>query len=359
MNAITKASLPWLDLMRYIAALLVLIGHFRADLFVNYDQLPSSQQGIIMQVSYVLTSLGHSSVLVFFVLSGYLVGGGIINKLKNGAFNILSYTIDRVIRIQLPLLAALIIIAISNTIMGVSVPVSHYVLNFISLQGIACPSLAGPLWSLAYEVWFYVIAGSAAAIVTVKSTKGKLLSFACLSISMVILSRLSVTYTFLWFLGALASQDRIKKCNVFAITIASGGMMVFALLNLHNIASQLDIATDSLTADAVTICFGLSVCLFIVNVIHAEPQTKLACWLDKFGTKMAKFSYTLYLTHWSVLLLMLHFGANKAGFLNMHSVSIFLLGIVLSHIVAFILYLPFESQSYRLKKWIKVRLCVS
>lgn len=75
MNSVKKVNYPWLDLMRYVAALLVVLGHFRADFFVNYDQLPASQHGGITQIIYVLTSLGHSSVLIFFVLSGYLVGG--------------------------------------------------------------------------------------------------------------------------------------------------------------------------------------------------------------------------------------------------------------------------------------------
>lgn len=294
--------------------------------------------------------------LSFLYLVVIWLGGGILDKLKSGSFNALSYSIDRATRIQLPLLSALFLIAISNAVMGVSAPLSHYVLNFISLQGIACHSLAGPLWSLAYEVWFYVIAGSTASIITTKRTKDKFLSFIWLTVSMIVLSQLSVTYSFLWFLGALASQVKIREFNMFAMVTASVGMAAFALLNLHNVASRLSITTDSLAADVITICFGLSACLFIVNIIHITPKARFACWLDSFGTKMAKFSYTLYLTHWSVLLLMLHFGVNKASSIQVHSVAIYLLGIILAHIVAFALYLPFESQSYRLKKWVKNRM---
>lgn len=72
----TKRELPWLDSMRYIAALMVVLGHFRAEFFVNYDYLATTQKGFLMSVIYVMTSLGHVSVLIFFVLSGYLVGGG-------------------------------------------------------------------------------------------------------------------------------------------------------------------------------------------------------------------------------------------------------------------------------------------
>lgn len=64
----SKKELPWLDLIRYIAALLVVIGHFRAEFFVNYDELATSQKSIPMMGLYVITSLGHVSVLIFFVL---------------------------------------------------------------------------------------------------------------------------------------------------------------------------------------------------------------------------------------------------------------------------------------------------
>lgn len=76
MNQQKVATLPWLDLIRYVAALLVVVGHFRTNLFLNYNDLLLSQQSIMMQWAYCMTSLAHACVLIFFVLSGYLVGGG-------------------------------------------------------------------------------------------------------------------------------------------------------------------------------------------------------------------------------------------------------------------------------------------
>lgn len=145
MNQQKAAVLPWLDLIRYVAALLVVMGHFRADLFLNYNELLSSQQSIMMQLAYCMTSLGHVCVLIFFVLSGYLVGGGIFDKLKTNKFDCFSYSIDRFARIQLPLLSALVLIAIGNFVMHIEVPWGDYVLNFFSLQGVFCQPLAGPL----------------------------------------------------------------------------------------------------------------------------------------------------------------------------------------------------------------------
>lgn len=86
--------------------------------------------------------------------------------MRNNKFDCSSYGIDRFARIQLPLMSALVLIAIGNFIMHIEAPLGDYVLNFFSLQGVFCAPLAGPLWSLAFEVWFYVFAGAMAAIVT-------------------------------------------------------------------------------------------------------------------------------------------------------------------------------------------------
>ena len=131
-------------------------------------------------------------------------GGGIFDKLKTNKFDCFSYSIDRFARIQLPLLSALVLIAIGNFVMHIEVPWGDYVLNFFSLQGVFCQPLAGPLWSLAYEVGFYVLGGAMAAIITLKGTYKKMMAFIVMPVVMLILSRLSIVYTFLWFMGAFA-----------------------------------------------------------------------------------------------------------------------------------------------------------
>lgn len=75
--------------------------------------------------------------------------------------------------------------------------------------------------------------------------------------------------------------------------------------------------------------------------------------LNDAGTQECRLS--LYLTHWSVLVIMLHFGVERASAWSLRSTCVYLIGIILSNLVAYILYLPFEAQSYRLKQWIRNR----
>ena len=54
----------------------------------------------------MLCRMGHEAVIVFSVLSGFLVGGRGFERIKDGSMNVGSYAIDRFARIC-PLLAAI------------------------------------------------------------------------------------------------------------------------------------------------------------------------------------------------------------------------------------------------------------
>ena len=68
------------DYLRVIVANLVVLGHLRALLFVDYHQLLPENQNISSKLFYLVTSSGHEAVIIFFVLSGFLVGGTTLNQ---------------------------------------------------------------------------------------------------------------------------------------------------------------------------------------------------------------------------------------------------------------------------------------
>jgi peptidoglycan/LPS O-acetylase OafA/YrhL len=51
----------------------VLGGHLRSYIFQNYHEL--AHPGLLVKVFYFATGLGHRAVIIFFALSGFLVGG--------------------------------------------------------------------------------------------------------------------------------------------------------------------------------------------------------------------------------------------------------------------------------------------
>lgn len=161
--SIDKKQLPWLDAFRFIAAFMVLLSHTRTDYFTEYGMLPESQQNVATMLFYFIGRLGHEAVIAFFVLSGFLVGGKLIERVRNNSFDVKTYAIDRTVRIGIPLLAAIIYCWFVSLIASdCSLDFLTALGNLFSLQGLLCDPLVPPFWSLSYEVWFYLIGASIA-----------------------------------------------------------------------------------------------------------------------------------------------------------------------------------------------------
>ena len=107
----TGASVA-LDAIRGIAALLVLVDHCHNLFFVNCGQaLGMTAHPRFIYVLYGLTSAGAEAVVIFFVLSGYLISGSIFRSLEQGRWSWKDYLIHRLVRLWLVLLPASVLCA--------------------------------------------------------------------------------------------------------------------------------------------------------------------------------------------------------------------------------------------------------
>lgn len=345
----------WLDLFRGLASLIVVTTHCRTMLFVEYGLLPTSDKTTPNLIFFFLTRIAHEAVLLFFVLSGFLVGGKVIQRLKAGTFDLKSYTLDRTVRIMLPLLSALIIIIISNTVTGQKFTVIDYIGNILSLQGILVPWVSGPLWSLAYEVWFYVLMGGVALWLTTTKESYKYIGALIVFVNFLIFSYcLKSTFLFIWLLGAL-SFFYVKKNNYLLF-----GSIVLLLASI--IAYQL-YGKESRTLEQTfnieviaELCLGLSMCVIVQQVILRKPKGKLMLFVNKMGTKLADFSYTLYLTHLPIVYLLIHFGFPKSKSINAVSVGYYIAAIVIVIVCAYAIYFVFERRTKYVKDILKRKM---
>lgn len=165
-----------LDGIRGAAALAVYLGHLRASLFVDAQE---AHLGIVGKMIYYATGLGHQAVVVFFVLSGFLVGGSLLRtEPEPGRWR--AYALARATRLYVVLLPALVLTLIidylgevtfgkAGTIYGGEMhgaalgslqPATSTTIffgNLLFLQPRLVPFLGtnSPLWSLSYEAWFY------------------------------------------------------------------------------------------------------------------------------------------------------------------------------------------------------------
>ncbi len=132
-----------LDILRGFAAIIVLIVHLNGS--VDFDKYFGQK------ISVYYNMPGHLAVLVFFILSGFVIG---LNtpKLNNSA-QIKEYIMKRVVRL-FPLYAFAIILTLCTQLYSWQVILSN--LFFISVPLGNVMGNAFPLWSLHFEVVFYI-----------------------------------------------------------------------------------------------------------------------------------------------------------------------------------------------------------
>jgi peptidoglycan/LPS O-acetylase OafA/YrhL len=154
--------------------------------------------------AFLLTRIGDEAVMVFFVLSGFLVGGQVIRHLREGRFDLMSYTADRATRIFVPLVPACILTAVLIRFLTSQSPgIAAVLLNMVGLNGVLVETLQfnAPLWSLAYEIWFCVIAGAVGYIFAGRRTVSGFIPLLC---GAAVFTVLSPQYLLFWGIGALA-----------------------------------------------------------------------------------------------------------------------------------------------------------
>ncbi len=219
-----------LDFFRWFAAFLVLISHLRSIVFVDYHDVQN--HNIFIKFFYFITGFGHQAVIIFFVLSGFLVGGSIINKLKTNNFSLKKYFINRFSRLYIVVPVALIVgyvldkvgylyfnqsglytheIYLTSVNYDISTRLNPliFISNFFMLQTIITPTFGSnsSLWSLANEFWYYILFPLIFLVLTVRENYKKVIAL----VSTIMLSFFiygvnehgnMLLYFSIWILGA-------------------------------------------------------------------------------------------------------------------------------------------------------------
>src|SRR5689334_11902743 len=105
---------PFLDLLRLGSALLVLFGHTRGLLMEGIGNV--EHPNALIRAFYLMTGLQHEGVVIFFVVSGFLVGGSAWQSMAAGRFNAATYFVNRFARIFLVLIPGLLLVLILSTV---------------------------------------------------------------------------------------------------------------------------------------------------------------------------------------------------------------------------------------------------
>lgn len=288
----------WLDFFRVVAAILIVIGHVRAALLPKYAELPIAAQTLWTKLFYQITALGHESVILFFVISGFLVGGRSFVRIARGEFCWKVFLLERFSRIMLPLTGALLLFALSVLLMGGSVNWQDWWGTLLCVQGIFTAPAIGPLWFLAYEAYFYILVALCGIIFGGRSRDFTRL-MAMLGVAAVFLafSRLSPLYLFVFILGTLSffTADQWRRNEALIGT----ALLVIQIAAISIFHPKWFYFNDLTTA--------LLYCIIIRNAIHWQPRLKPFIAFEAWGHKTAKYAYSVYLNHMTFLFIRLRF----------------------------------------------------
>jgi peptidoglycan/LPS O-acetylase OafA/YrhL len=321
-----SSFVSFLDLARWLAAAIVFFGHLRDPLFLGYGSLPVGARGPLVSIWYFITGWHGEAVTVFFVLSGYLVGAMGLAKASAGRFRPREYAIDRVTRIFLPFVPALVLTACLDLAGGrlfsgtgfythehpmirekIAIDAFQsfltpqiFLSNLAMLQTIWSPSFGSdqPLWTISLEFWFYVVFGVAltASLATrrMASIAGLLAAGALLAV----LGANFIVFLGLWAIGAAVGLIRSSTIErpVVALLVFLG-VLVSVRLNVNSFRMEetLRMFRDYLVAAS------------FAWVLISMRRVRLG-FLTRgsgFNRFLADFSYSLYLIHFPLMLFVL------------------------------------------------------
>lgn len=355
-----------ISLLRGLAALVVAAAHLRAQMYPGFGTVtnpPLLFQGLAFGAGFA-----YLAVIVFFVLSGWLVGGSFLNKLDSDrAFQ--NYTIDRVSRLWVVLVPTFLVVLLAGSAIGAldtarvsfstSEPysMSAFFGNMIGLQTLIVPPFGGnfPLWSLANETWYYLLFPLLVLVFRGRTIATRAAAVLAIGAIFQLVHGSILIYFSIWLLGAAFSRVKIE----------AGPLWRWALLFLFvgsAIVIRLEGKTD-ITPEGFPqyLLFSLLFVLFLSSMQFKRRLGPKLDWLDRTGRFFANFSFTLYVLHVPLILLMGHLLASMLGLgqLSPYRLSHYLMygGMYLVLVVgAYLFYLPFESNTPRVRQWLKMQL---
>jgi peptidoglycan/LPS O-acetylase OafA/YrhL len=360
-----------ISLLRGLAALQVAAAHLRAEMFPGLREIAGPP--VYYQVLAFATGFAHQAVVVFFLISGWLVGGSLLNKLAqaDGASPWRAYGIDRLTRLWTVLVPALLLMLCVGVLTGAVDPAradvstaneysaTAFAGNLVGLQTVVVTNFGGnyALWSLANETWYYVQFPLLLIVFTSRS-RARQIGAALLLVVLGAALPLPITLYFaLWLLGVAFSRIRIDCGNgarVVLLTVAAACSVYFRVRGSND-----DLDPDSFLQDLV---FSLPL-LVLLSALHAPLATQSLRMrtVARVAHVLSEFSFTLYVTHIPVIKLLRYAGLQTFGRdrLAPHApldYAVYAGMLVTLLVAAWLSYLLFESHTFRVRRAVKSAL---
>ncbi|MBJ7958975.1 acyltransferase [Bacillus cereus group sp. N28] len=324
-----------LDSLRGIAAIIVLLGHFLALFPILGKKVMYSTFGTYFSILWQ----GHSAVIIFFVLSGFVLS---LPFYKGTEFNYLKYLIKRVCRIYIPYIVILFIaIGIKlgihskiGTIPGlvqwgswnIEVSFNRVIDHILFLREFNSDAFIMVIWSLVHEMRISIVFPLIIFLLLRVNWKVSIGIAMFLSVIGYLLMKnipsefnmpvstnyfITLHYSSMFIIGALLAKNReylvskIINSKVKYILLPLG-LLFFSypripFMLLSKLIGEIDYDLYLIIIDWY-ICFGAV--LIILSALSSKLFSKLL--LIKPVQFIGEISYSLYLVHPIVLLTTVH-----------------------------------------------------
>jgi peptidoglycan/LPS O-acetylase OafA/YrhL len=308
------------DVARGLSALVVLLAHSCQVFLARLISAPDSWLIAFYE------NAARQSVLVFFVLSGFLITKSIVsNAGRNGHFDPVDYLSSRVARIYPPFLFALMVAMLVVFIVhqfdlpGGIKPLGdepsrvrdHLVFTpselwHALLMQNGMTIVDGPLWTLYIEVKIYFIAMSVALI-----ARGQGMLHKSIGVPLLVAGIYAIRgdydcglFAGAWLVGSAATAVRNPSSLTRYIAAIGAGLIVIALIfGPFSSSNVMDTGPNKI--------LQILCCLVYAHILLVSDRLELN--YPEAIRRTGDFSYTLYVVHFPILALCLSLSLSTIG----------------------------------------------
>lgn len=367
LKAVSYQSLM-LSLLRGGAALQVAAAHLRAEIYPGLRGVADAP--FSYQVLAFATGFAHQAVVVFFLISGWLVGGSLLDKWSHPKI-LRSYAIDRVSRLWTVILPTLLLMLAcaglidkidlkssqidrSNEFSGVTI-----IGNLFGMQTIAVDNFGQnyALWSLANETWYYCLFPLVMLTWSGRSLWQQMGAAIAIAIIVSFLPLSILLYFSVWVLGAVFSRMRIDCGNRIRFSL----LFIFSIQSVYFrlTGKNADLAITSYWQD---LAYSIPL-LTLLATLHAPSigTSMTHQFMRLYAQRLSNISFTLYVTHVPIIAALRYVGQEYLGRTQLvpeiaSDQAIYFLAMGVIVVFAFLIYQVFECNTDRvrrlMKKWL-------
>jgi peptidoglycan/LPS O-acetylase OafA/YrhL len=307
-------------------------------------------------------------VIFFFGLSGYLVGTSVLKSNQNKTWSWANYFISRLTRLYVVLIPAMLLTLCFDAIgrwNHISAP-TYFAIDPESGFSLASQATArsfwgtllfvqniytnvfgtiGPAWSLANEFWYYTLFP---LLIACFFRRRLAVFYGLLFIATAIFSHVAILVLFPTWLAGVFAGAIAKRFPLRSFVERRGLFAVSAAAAIGSVLGSAAHRLDMLVGDYI---LALAAVGFIWSALCSPPSKGVYARVALF---LSEISYTLYLTHEPMLVLLSAFWLRgRRWYPDFAHLLFSLIPIGAAILFSYLAYLLFESRTETVRRYLK------